>query len=247
VFIVCLIRVIIQSIITLVHIRRAHHLFPIRAYLPQLVAALEDTDGNVRECARPSVVELFTGPGVTDAARADLKKEMTKKGVRKNIVDNVLAKLVAGGGGGGSGAQSEGSENGDASTGPAGGKKEYVPPSLALQGRKPTVGLGASTNLGGMSRMASHGNLRELSRPASRTAMASPPPLPPTPTDNAGNDVHPVYVSLAYLIAKCNLNDNIQITSTRDLENEFAGMLKPFDVRFIPPYFAMFAQLAIPG
>lgn len=172
------------------HIRRAHHLFPIRAYLPQLVATLEDTDGNVRECARPSVVELFTGPGVTDAARADLKKEMTKKGVRKNIVDNVLAKLVASGSGG---AQSEGSENGDVG-GSIGGKKEYIPPSLALQGRKPAGGLASSTGpAGGMSRTVSQGNVKELSRPASRTAMVSPP----LPTENAGNEVHPVYVSLA--------------------------------------------------
>jgi CLIP-associating protein 1/2 len=199
---VCLMRCR-QSILTLVHIRRAHHLFPIRAYLPQLVATLEDTDGNVRECARQSVVELFTGPGVTDAARADLKKEMTKKSVRKNIVDHVLAKLVAGGTGGG--VQSDGSENGDAGPGP-GGKKEYIPPSLALQGRKPTGGLGASTGSGGMPRTVSQGNVKELSRPASRTAMVSPP-LPPTPIDNAGNDVHPVYVSLTYFCASYNLSD----------------------------------------
>ena len=64
---------------TLVHIRRHHHLFPLRPYLPQLVDALEDTDSNVRDCARQSIVELFTGPGVTDAARADLKKELTKR------------------------------------------------------------------------------------------------------------------------------------------------------------------------
>jgi len=178
-----------------VHIRRAYHLFPIRVYLPQLVATLEDTDGNVRECARQSVVELFTGPGVTDAARADLKKEMTKKNVRKNIVDHVLAKLVAGGTGG---VQSDGSENGDAGAGPTGGKKEYIPPSLALQGRKPTGGLGSSTSLSGMSRTISQGNVKELSRPASRSTMVSPP-LPPVPADNVGNDVHPVYVGLLFI------------------------------------------------
>lgn len=154
---------------------------------------MEDTDGNVREVARQSVVELFTGPGVTDAARADLKKEMTKKGVRKNIVDNVLSKLVAGGMGGViSTPQSEGSENGD--VGPS-GKKEYVPPSLALQGRKPTGGLATSTGPGGMSRATSYGSVRELSRPASRSAMVSPP-IPPTPTENTGNDVHSVYVGI---------------------------------------------------
>lgn len=178
------------------HIRRAHHLFPIRVYLPQLVATLEDTDGNVRECARQSVVELFTGPGVTDAARADLKKEMTKKNVRKNIIDHVLAKLVVGGTvGGWSAVQSDGSENGDAGAGAgAAAKKEYIPPSLALQGRKPTGGLGSSMGAGGMPRTVSQGNVKELSRPASRTGMVSPPP-PAAPADNAGSDVQPVYVS----------------------------------------------------
>ena len=85
-----------QAILTLVHIRRTHHLFPLRPYLPHLIDALEDTDPAVRECARQSVVELFTGPGATDAARADLKKEMTKKGVRKTIVDGVLSKVLSG-------------------------------------------------------------------------------------------------------------------------------------------------------
>jgi CLIP-associating protein 1/2 len=36
---------------------------------------------------------MFTAPTVTDGARADLKKEMTKKGVRKGIVDGVLGQL----------------------------------------------------------------------------------------------------------------------------------------------------------
>ncbi|KAF9246968.1 clasp N terminal-domain-containing protein [Melanogaster broomeanus] len=103
-----------QSILVLVNIRRAHHMFPIRSFLPLLVDALEDTDGNVRACATPSIIELFTGPGVTDAARADLKKEMTKKNVRKTIVDNVLTKLMSSSrSAGASTPQSEGSESGE--------------------------------------------------------------------------------------------------------------------------------------
>ena len=72
----------------------------------------------MRECARQSVVELFTGPGVTDAARADLKKEMTKKGVRKTIADSVLARVLAGGastpGPASEGGSSEGDHGGSA-------------------------------------------------------------------------------------------------------------------------------------
>ncbi|KAF9468966.1 clasp N terminal-domain-containing protein [Collybia nuda] len=186
-----------QSVLTLVHIRRAHHQFPIRPYLPLLVECLEDTDAHVRECARQSVVELFSGPGVLDGARADLKKEMTKKGVRKTIVDGVLSKLLSG-----SGTYSqEGSENGDATTKP----KEYVPPSLTLQGRRPTVGSQGA----GVPRTVSQGSIKDISRPSSRAALVSS--VPPTPT-NENAEIQPVY-----------------ITSSRDLENEFAAMLKPFE------------------
>jgi CLIP-associating protein 1/2 len=38
---------------------------------------------------------MFTAATVTDSARADLKKEMTKKNVRKGIVDTVLSQLFA--------------------------------------------------------------------------------------------------------------------------------------------------------
>ena len=172
---------------TLVHIRRAHHLFPIRPYSSLLVDCLEDTDPHVRDCARTSVVELFTGPGVTDAARADLKKEMTKKNVRKTIVDGVLAKLLATPTG--SNPQShEGSENGDAIA----SKKEYVPPSLALQGKRPRV---PSQNTPGVARTVSQPS--SMSRPASRAAMTSPPPQTPTTSDNA--EIRPVYVINKYL------------------------------------------------
>lgn len=172
---------------TLVHIRRAHHLFPIRPYSALLVDCLEDTDPHVRDCARTSVVELFTGPGVSDAARADLKKEMSKKNVRKTIVDGVLAKLLATPMG--SNPQShEGSENGDAIA----SKKEYVPPSLALQGKRPRV---PSQNTPGIARTVSQPS--SMSRPASRAAMTSPPPQTPTTSDNA--EIRPVYVSKNHL------------------------------------------------
>lgn len=128
---------------------------------------------------------MFTGPGVTDGARADLKKEMTKKGVRKTIVDGVLSKLLSGSVNEISQSR-EGSENGDA----AGTKtKEYVPPSLALLGRRPTAGSQTS----GIARTASQGSVRDISRPSSRAAMASVA-VPPTPT--AENiEIQPVYVS----------------------------------------------------
>lgn len=163
--------------LTLVHIRRDHHTFPLRPYLPLLVEALEDTDAHVRDCARVSVVELFTGPAVTDAARADLKKEMVKKGTRKTIVDGVLSKILGGGGGASSNpASREGSESGDPPR-----PKEYIPPSLALKGQKPAA----------LPRAVSHSSVRDIPRPLSRAATSSP--IPSTPTTDSP-DIKPVYV-----------------------------------------------------
>ena len=157
------------------HIRRHHHLFPLRPYLPQLVDALEDTDSNVRDCARQSIVELFTGPGVTDAARADLKKELTKKGVRKSIMDSILAQVLAGAAGTPEGGSSE---NGDQA-------KEYVPPSIALM---------SQTKRPAASRVVSHSSTREVPRPVSRAAAMSPTGEGPS-TPAGGSDVKAVYVS----------------------------------------------------
>ena len=190
----------LQAILTLVHIRRTHHLFPLRPYLPHLIDALEDTDPAVRECARQSVVELFTGPGATDAARADLKKEMTKKNVRKAIADGVLSKLLSGRAAGTTtpGTMSEaGSENGDL----AGAAKEYVPPSIALMNKRPgpTVSGAAAHSSGTVSRTVSHGNVREIPRPASRAAAMSPTGEGPS-TPGTGSDVKAVYVSVRSLL-----------------------------------------------
>ncbi|KAJ6516109.1 clasp N terminal-domain-containing protein [Mycena sanguinolenta] len=194
-----------QSILTLVHIRRAQHQFPIRVYVSQLVDALEDTDAHVRDCSRQSVIELFSGPGVSDAARADLKKEMTKKNVRKTIVESVLSKLLGVGGSvGGSGPQSrEGSENGDTTMKP-------IPPSLVLAGRRPTT----TSSTGALSRTASvHSAQSNNSRPPSRAAAVSDSPASEMATPTAENsEIQPVYIA-----------------SSRDLENEFAAMHKPFD------------------
>jgi CLIP-associating protein 1/2 len=180
-----------QSILTLVDIRHAHHLFPIRPYLPMLVSALEDSDSTVRETAKTSVVTLFTGPGATDAARADLKRELTKKGVRKTIVDTVLTRVLGSDNAGT--AAGEVSEGSGGSLSQAAAKKEYIPPSLALQAQKSVTGSdftapGPSSAM----RTVSHGSVKELSRPGSRAAVASPTP---SGGDTAAN-VQAVYVRI---------------------------------------------------
>lgn len=181
-----------KSLLVLVHIRRAHHLFPLRPYLSMLVDILEDTDGSVRACATPSVIELFTGPGVTDAARSDLKKEMTKKGVRKAIVDNVQSQLMnSSRATGASTPQSESSAgSGEATT------KEYIPPSMMLQqNRRPTVGAASGAAPARMTRAISQGNVKEISRPASRAAVVSPPLS--QLSSEAASTVEPAFVCYA--------------------------------------------------
>ena len=145
-----------------------------------MVAALEDSDSNVRECAKQSLVELFTTPGVTDAARADLKKEMARKGVRKATMDSVLNQVL-------SASTSSINSAATSETSQPGSKKEYVPPSLALLGKTPTPsnGLGSTPGQSAVARIrtTSRGNTgpKVPSRPPSRAGVASP-----TPTEASG-------------------------------------------------------------
>jgi CLIP-associating protein 1/2 len=163
----------------LVHLRRGHHFFPIRPYLPLLVSALEDSDARVRECARESVVELYTGPGVTDAARADLKTAMAKKNVRKGIVESILSKLVSGSGPAVlASPQSEGSEDGNACE----DMKDFTPPSLMIQGQKTIAGAAVGQR--------TQADVKEPPRPLSRSGTLQPSDAAGTPLA----DVRPVYV-----------------------------------------------------
>lgn len=190
----------------MVQIRRSHPSFGLRSYLPSLVATLEDSDSNVRECAKQSLVELFTSPGVTDAARADLKKEMSKKGVRKATMDSVLNQVLS---------ASTSSITSIASN--DGGKKDYVPPSLALLGKTPSTlsnGPGSTPGPSVMARVrtTSRGNTGPSvsSRPPSRAGVVSP-----TPTDASGGgginatggtsltDIRNVYVSAFLSMLLC--------------------------------------------
>lgn len=177
-------------------------------------------DAHVRDCARQSVVELFSGPAVTDAARADLKKEMTKKGVRKTIVDGVLSKVLSGGKGESSTPPSrEGSENGDIAMVSTTSKKNYIPPSLALKTQKPS-----STS--SIPRSFSQSSVKEPYRPASRAATSVP--TTPAATEASG-DVETVYVCIpGREINIPRTHHTNQIASSRDMETEFNDMQQHF-------------------
>lgn len=77
---------------------------PLRPYLPLLIQALEDSDPTVREAAKESVVAIFADTRISDGARAELKREISKGSVRKSTVEHVLSKVFGGGGVGASSA-----------------------------------------------------------------------------------------------------------------------------------------------
>lgn len=166
------------------------------------------------------MIELFTGPGVSDAARADLKKEMTKKGVRRSIMDGVLSKLLGASIVNGNPQSHEGSEDGDAAM----TKREYIPPSLMLQGKLPhsqgnsQAGFAPSrsTNYDMHKREPSKSSSRPSSRTTNHTDIAnsSPPALNAfsASTANEFPEVQTVYVS-----SHAQTLSIIQFTNSRSL------------------------------
>ncbi|KAF1811639.1 ARM repeat-containing protein [Eremomyces bilateralis CBS 781.70] len=64
---------------------------PFRAYVPYLVTALEDADGQVRESAKSAIIELFRS--APEHAKGDLQKQMNSHGVRKTIVSYISSQF----------------------------------------------------------------------------------------------------------------------------------------------------------
>ncbi len=67
---------------------------PFKGYTQAMVARLEDADGNVRETAKQSLIELFSN--APDGAKADLRKQMKAFSVRHSIESQVLAHIGPG-------------------------------------------------------------------------------------------------------------------------------------------------------
>ena len=75
---------------TLLHLATLHpqHSFPLRSFLSQFISLLEDSDSSVREAARSTIITLFrTSP---PQAKTSLKKEITERGIKKNVADEIL-------------------------------------------------------------------------------------------------------------------------------------------------------------
>ncbi len=81
-----------QSVLLLPILRQNCEKYPIRPLLPTTVDLLSDADATVREGARSTLVALFSS--ATPAAKADLKKELEKKAVRKQTADGILREVL---------------------------------------------------------------------------------------------------------------------------------------------------------
>ncbi|KAI7379205.1 hypothetical protein KC328_g13462, partial [Hortaea werneckii] len=64
---------------------------PFKSYTSCIVARLEDADGNVREAAKRSLVELFAD--APDRAKTDLKRQLKAHSVRHSIVTQILSQI----------------------------------------------------------------------------------------------------------------------------------------------------------
>lgn len=83
-----------SCLIYLREIRKDNPELALKQWMPCFLATLEDPDASVRETARENVVAIFADPAVPEAARADLKKELSKHNVRGS--EELLARLLAG-------------------------------------------------------------------------------------------------------------------------------------------------------
>ena len=81
-----------QAVLLLPILRQNCEKYPVRPLLPITVDLLSDADATVREGARATLVALFSS--ATPAAKADLKKELEKKGVRKQTADGILRDVL---------------------------------------------------------------------------------------------------------------------------------------------------------
>ncbi|KAJ1017761.1 hypothetical protein NDA16_005079 [Ustilago loliicola] len=81
-----------QTVLLLPILRENCEKYPVRPLLPTMVDLLSDADATVREGARSTLVALFSS--ATPAAKADLKKELEKKAVRKQTADGILRQVL---------------------------------------------------------------------------------------------------------------------------------------------------------
>ena len=129
---------------------------PFKTYTSNIVARLEDADGNVRECAKTSLVQLFSH--APEGAKTDLKRRLKAHGVRHSIATHILAQI--------------GSEMNEST-----GSKSRPQTREAPVSRTQTPDLGASTrSLPAVDHIAQHAD-------TINSEAAKPPPAEEVPMD----------------------------------------------------------------
>lgn len=101
-----------QTTVLLQTLRDSIERFPLRPFLSSLVDHLSDADPGVREASRATCIVLFSRASQT--AKAELKKEIERKGTRKQTADAILEQVFAvdHGADGSRGAEQEGQLSG---------------------------------------------------------------------------------------------------------------------------------------
>lgn len=66
---------------------------PFKSYVSDMVARLEDADGNVREAGKAALIELFSN--TPDRAKTDLKRQLKAHSVRHSIQTQILSQIGA--------------------------------------------------------------------------------------------------------------------------------------------------------
>ncbi|SAM83757.1 related to STU1-component of the mitotic spindle [Ustilago bromivora] len=162
-----------QTVLLMPILRENCEKYPVRPLLPTMVDLLSDADATVREGARSTLVALFSS--AAPAAKADLKKELEKKAVRKQTADGILREVL-------------------------GVPSAAVTPASVLSPPAPTSSVLTSRN----HTASSYGEadtLSSLSRPAPSTGTArDAPAAAPTASASAAataaaDDIRPVYIA----------------------------------------------------
>lgn len=85
-----------QTTLLLPSLRDAVTRLPLRPLLPVVVEHLSDADPGVREASRTACISLFSQ--ASPVAKAELKREIEKRGVRKQTADAIIGQVFGGGG-----------------------------------------------------------------------------------------------------------------------------------------------------
>ncbi|GAA5983211.1 hypothetical protein JCM10908_000198 [Rhodotorula pacifica] len=194
----------------------AHPLPPLRPFTPLLLPLLGDADPSVRSVALESTIRIFAdSTRVSDAARADLKKEMQRLEVSHKVQEQVLGQVF--------GREAQTLEQ-ERSASPTASGSSAGSRTRSVNGLGGSSSLLATTSASGASKVGRSPPVSTTSRlsasdsapvpaPVASTSSSALAPTPP-PSSSSSTDIPPVYIA-----------------SPSDLEAEFSAMQAGFEGR----------------